>query len=72
VYLRGEALEGPTMRDEHESSYASYSYAEATLRRIVNLKIARNLRAVYNEEMQVTPELQAFLQQLDEQQEQDQ
>ena len=54
------------MQDEHESSYTSYSSAEATLRRIVILKIARNLRAVYNEGMQLPPQLQAFLQQLDE------
>jgi hypothetical protein len=60
------------MQDEHEASYTSYSSAEATLRRIVILTIARNLRAVYNEGMQLPPELQAFMQQLDEQQEQDQ
>jgi hypothetical protein len=58
------------MQDEHESSYTSY--AEARLRRIVILKITRNLRAVYNEGMQLSPPLQAFLQQLDEQQEQNQ
>jgi hypothetical protein len=60
------------MQDEHESSYTSYSSAAATSRRIVILKIARNLRAVYSEGMQLPPELQAFLRQFEEQQERDQ